>query len=111
MIYGCSQPRELWFIDFNHVHVHVYILFSHVVDYCPLANLTVDAIQTNQTHSLELSSSSEDGYTMSVAEWIASVAGEEHAFLVTARGNAVAASGKQGGSSSETSYIFVVKSE
>ena len=19
MIYGCSQPRELWFIDFNHV--------------------------------------------------------------------------------------------
>ena len=27
MIYGCSQPRELWFIDFNHVdtvymHVH-----------------------------------------------------------------------------------------
>jgi hypothetical protein len=82
----------------------------HVVDYCPLANLTVDAIQTNQTHSLESSSSSEDGYTMSVAEWIASVAGEEHAFLVTARENAVATSGKQGGSS-ETSYIFVVKSE
>ena len=24
MIYGCLQPRELWFIDFNHVHVHVY---------------------------------------------------------------------------------------
>ena len=22
-MYGCSQPRELWFIDFNHVHVHV----------------------------------------------------------------------------------------
>ena len=21
MIYGCSQPRELWFIDFNHVQV------------------------------------------------------------------------------------------
>ena len=20
MIYGCLQPRELWFIDFNHVH-------------------------------------------------------------------------------------------
>ena len=20
MIYGCSQPRELWFIDFNHVY-------------------------------------------------------------------------------------------
>ena len=20
VIYGCSQPRELWFIDFNHVH-------------------------------------------------------------------------------------------
>ena len=21
MIFGCSQPRELWFIDFHHVHV------------------------------------------------------------------------------------------
>ena len=20
-MYGCSQPRELWFIDFNHVHI------------------------------------------------------------------------------------------
>ena len=25
MIYGCLQPRELWFIDFNHVHVHVHV--------------------------------------------------------------------------------------
>ena len=25
MIYGCLQPRELWFIDFNHVHVPVVI--------------------------------------------------------------------------------------
>ena len=25
MIYGCSQPRELWFIDFNHVYVHVHM--------------------------------------------------------------------------------------
>ena len=25
VIYGCSQPRELWFIDFNHV---VYITYS-----------------------------------------------------------------------------------
>ena len=24
--YGCSQPRELWFIDFNHVHVHAAII-------------------------------------------------------------------------------------
>ena len=33
MIYGCSQPRELWFIDFNHVHaikveVHVHCGFN-----------------------------------------------------------------------------------
>ena len=20
-MYGCSQPRELWFIDFNHVYI------------------------------------------------------------------------------------------
>ena len=26
MIYGCSQPRELWFIDFNHVHVFLLSL-------------------------------------------------------------------------------------
>ena len=30
MIYGCSQPRELWFIDFNHVYtlwsLHVNLL-------------------------------------------------------------------------------------
>ena len=24
MIYGCSQPRELWFIDFNHVPAYMY---------------------------------------------------------------------------------------
>ena len=30
MIYGCSQPRELWFIDFNHVHVHVHVGHSVV---------------------------------------------------------------------------------
>ena len=28
-MYGCLQPRELWFIDFNHVHVHV-VLYSRV---------------------------------------------------------------------------------
>ena len=26
MIYGCSQPTELWFMDFNHVHVHTCML-------------------------------------------------------------------------------------
>ena len=26
VIYGCSQPRELWFIDFNHVHVHMHVV-------------------------------------------------------------------------------------
>ena len=88
------------------MYVHVYIS-SHVVDYCPLANMTVEPIQTNP---LESSTSTGDSYTMSGAEWIASVAGEEHVFLVTARGSAVAMSGKQGGSA-ETSYIFVVKSE
>ena len=41
MIYGCSQPRELWFIDFNHVYIPVhrahcdkvsYIYVGHRVD-------------------------------------------------------------------------------
>ena len=26
MIYGCSQPRELWFIDFNHVYLLLFYL-------------------------------------------------------------------------------------
>ena len=34
MIYGCSQPRELWFIDFNHVtmdNTHMYMyMYIHV---------------------------------------------------------------------------------
>ena len=30
MIYGCLQPRELWFIDFNHVHLSIYIYTVHV---------------------------------------------------------------------------------
>ena len=25
MIFGCSQPRELWFIDFNYVHMYTYM--------------------------------------------------------------------------------------
>ena len=25
LYYGCLQPRELWFTDFNHVHVHVHV--------------------------------------------------------------------------------------
>ena len=81
---------------------------SHVVDYCSLANVTVDQIHTNPANTLESSSSSEDSYIMSGAEWTVAVAGEEHAFLVTVQGSAVT-SGKQG--SSESSYIFVVKSE
>ena len=45
MIYGCLQPRELWFIDFNHVcgwmlrsvpysspasHMYIYKFDNHV---------------------------------------------------------------------------------
>ena len=27
-MYGHAQPRELWFIDFNHVHVlHIHCIF------------------------------------------------------------------------------------
>ena len=36
MIYGCSQPRELWFIDFNHVHVHVC---TCLIKYMPTGTL------------------------------------------------------------------------
>ena len=27
-MYGCSQSRELWFIDFNHLHVYIYTCMS-----------------------------------------------------------------------------------
>ena len=31
MIYGCSQPRELWFIDLiMYIHVHVHVFFQCV---------------------------------------------------------------------------------
>jgi hypothetical protein len=81
----------------------------HVVDYCPLSQLTVEPISTHPTTpTLDTSSSSEDSYTMSGAEWTVAVAGEEHAFLVTLTESAAVASGKQGG---DGSYIFVVKSE
>ena len=29
-MYGCSQPRELWFIDFNHACVLQCVLFKHI---------------------------------------------------------------------------------
>lgn len=73
-----------------------------MVDYCLLKYVTVDPILTNQTHALETSTTSEDSYTMSGAEWTVSVAGEEHAFLVTLQESATKA---------DSSYIFVVKTE
>ena len=46
MIYGCSQPRELWFTDFNHVHIYtlhnlheheqVYTCTVYIVQDCRL---------------------------------------------------------------------------
>ena len=35
-MYGCSQPRELWFIDFNHVHVHVHVCICIVLHCIPV---------------------------------------------------------------------------
>ena len=29
MIYGCSQPRELWFNGFNHVPIYMYMYLQH----------------------------------------------------------------------------------
>ena len=34
-IYGCSQPRELWFIDFNHVHCICLSLAPRQTDTSP----------------------------------------------------------------------------
>ena len=76
---------------------------SHVVDYCPLKYVTVDPILTNPSHgTLETSTMCEDSFTRTGAEWTVSVAGEEHAFLVTLQENAAKA---------DSSYIFVVKTE
>ena len=33
MIYGCSQPRELWFIDFNHVCELVFSIHAYTLVY------------------------------------------------------------------------------
>ena len=53
MIYGCSQPRELWFIDFNHVHIHVacfsvliqqYLYVPFEFSFCLCEHLSVDVM-------------------------------------------------------------------
>ena len=38
VMYGCSQPRELWFIDlimYIHVHVHVHVCIMYMYMYTP----------------------------------------------------------------------------
>ena len=41
MIYGCSQPRELWFIDFNHVHVDLVGGSLRCVVFCATNNISL----------------------------------------------------------------------
>ena len=51
MIYGCSQPRELWFIDFNHVHDCVCVIKSQFSSeggpvYLKIADLGISRIMS-----------------------------------------------------------------
>ena len=39
--YGCSQPRELWFIDFNHVHVHTCTCIFYTIEAVVLSGLLI----------------------------------------------------------------------
>ena len=56
MIYGCLQPRELWFIDFNHVQVQMYIhvgrevyTHTHVIIHVHVCVTVLTIISSNQS--------------------------------------------------------------
>ena len=74
---------------------------SSVVDYCPLAKLTVEDINTVAVDNLECSISNEDS-ALSDTEWAVAMAREKHGFLVTLLESV---------SKQRTSYIFIVKSK
>ena len=50
MIYGCSQPRKLWFIDFNHVYTSwdtwatQVVLWQHMTCVCMYVRLSFGLI-------------------------------------------------------------------
>ena len=74
---------------------------SSVVDYCPLAKLTVEDINTVAVDNLECTISNEDS-ALSDTEWAVATAREKHGFSVTLQESV---------SKQRTSYIFIVKSK
>lgn len=72
-----------------------------MVDYCPLAKLTIEDINTVAVDTLECSISNEDS-ALSDTEWAVAVAREKHGFLVTLLESV---------SKQMKSYIFIVNSE